>query len=210
MMNVFKTLTNGILEKAKTFKGDWNENDSSSPNYIKNRPFYEDPNEEIIEKVMVQYTGHFTPWNDYTPDFKLILGKDYIVTVDGVKYTRKCVLDNYGDMVLGSFSVGEEQYDGTGDPFYIYYHPEGIYSGVCIEPPGKHSVSIDREIASGIHKIDEKYLPELTKSWNDLEDKPFGEVNGEIITLDEKYLPDTIATKTYVDEVLGVIENGTY
>lgn len=51
MLDVFKTLTSGILEKAKTFKGDWNENNSSSPNYIKNRPFYSEIGDNGAEKV---------------------------------------------------------------------------------------------------------------------------------------------------------------
>jgi hypothetical protein len=37
-------------------------------------------------------------------------------------------------------------------------------------------------------------IPEPTTSWNDLTDKPFGEESdGGIETLDEKYIPDTIA-----------------
>lgn len=33
---------NAVIEKAKTFKGDWNENDPSSPNYVKNRTHWVD------------------------------------------------------------------------------------------------------------------------------------------------------------------------
>jgi hypothetical protein len=32
----------------------------------------------------------------------------------------------------------------------------------------------------------------------------------EVAPLNEMYIPDTIATKAYVDQMLGVIENGTY
>ena len=31
-----------------------------------------------------------------------------------------------------------------------------------------------------------------------------------VVPLDAKYLPDTVATKAYVEELLGVIENGSY
>lgn len=39
-------------------------------------------------------------------------------------------------------------------------------------------------------------------SWNDLADKPFYETETTIVTLDEKYLPESIARTIYVDDAL--------
>lgn len=36
------------------------------------------------------------------------------------------------------------------------------------------------------------------------------EVSEQIIKVPEKYLPESLATKSYVEELIGGIENGTY
>lgn len=63
-------------------------------------------------------------------------------------------------------------------------------------------------------EIDNKANSVHEHSWNDLNDRPFYEttIDGttEVTTLDEKYIPDTIARKSYVDEHDVLIFKVTY
>lgn len=44
--NAFKLFYNALVQKMKDFKGNWNQNDPTAHDYIKNRPFY---NEKLLE-----------------------------------------------------------------------------------------------------------------------------------------------------------------
>lgn len=59
---------------------------------------------------------------------------------------------------------------------------------------------------SEVNELIRKYIAdnpiETVTSWDDLEDKPFGEnKTGEIQRLDEKYIPDTIARKSDLENI---------
>lgn len=45
--NHLKTFGNAIVQKMKNFRGDWNQNDPTADDYVKNRPFYSEGNKEI-------------------------------------------------------------------------------------------------------------------------------------------------------------------
>ena len=46
---VIKTFYNALLQRLKKHRGDWNQNDPSADDYIKNRPFYTDETKKVIK-----------------------------------------------------------------------------------------------------------------------------------------------------------------
>lgn len=163
MQNAFKTLISGILEAAKSYKGDWNENDSSSPNYIKNRTHY------AIEGDVVLFENYSIsiesgPVTFPLPDDKgLIIGETYKVIWDEIEYNCKA-FEFEGMSVIGNMAnigVGND----TGEPFFVatgiaYYDTaEGGNMGVAFGGQGEHVFSIYKK-CEVVHKLDKKYLPE--------------------------------------------------
>lgn len=201
MLDVFKTLTNGILEKAKTFKGDWNENDSNSPNYIKNRTHWVEPAQIVIAAEQTFSGTQFGPVMVKTP---IIEGQKYTVIYNGTEY--ECTARNYdGYLMLGNNAVYE--YDNgintdTGEPFAIEWGSRGTdldgygYSNVDTQHIIK--IVIDGE---KVHKLDEKYLPDLSQYakaddiYNAM-DQVYSDIDNlsnNVYTKDEVYSKDELA-----------------
>ena len=75
-------------------QADWNQNDPSAPDYVKNRPFWTD---DPVETVFFDGTIE----SDADLEFELTNGQEYTVVLDGVEYILTASeLDGY--VVLGS------------------------------------------------------------------------------------------------------------
>jgi hypothetical protein len=144
MLDVLKTLIDGILEKAKTFKGDWNENDSTSPNYIKNKPFWSN----ITEHVLVDNLTS-ADYNDgiNVPLCNFIIGNTYKVIWNGKVYDNLICHEIDGYNVIASTQ--------NNCPFYI---DDDGGNDLYIDAEEEYTVSII-EKKETVHKLDEKYLP---------------------------------------------------
>ena len=135
---------------------DWNQNDETAPDYIKNRPFYTDGPVETV--LLEETTAEFTEVNggysyELSNPLSLEVGQTYQVTWDGTVY--ECigtVLDR--DTILGNLSIVNAGED-TGEPF-IY----GFAEFFTKDTSASHTISISVYVPR-IIKIDEKYLPEL-------------------------------------------------
>ena len=46
---VIKTFYNALLQRLKKHRGDWNQNDPTADDYIKNRPFYTDETKKVVK-----------------------------------------------------------------------------------------------------------------------------------------------------------------
>lgn len=124
-------------------------------------------------------------------DKMLIEGNTYKVICDGIEYECIARNDGYNDIYIGNQSVS----DGWGfpeiiesdEPFFIYTYSEGDYidSIIYFVDELEHSITI---IKGKAKPLDPKYLPEHTHSWNDLEDRPFGNIRGEVL-----HIPETTA-----------------
>ena len=131
---------------------DWNQNDETQPDYVKNRPFYESISlTTFLEKQQIDFSSPFTTPND------IVQGKTYFVHWDDAEYTIEATYkDIFGD---GSILIPYlEQADGL---FTI----EGRDMNAADK--GVHNVAI--------------YTTELS-----------------LKTIDEKFIPDTIARKDSV------------
>ena len=145
-------------------QSDWNQNDDTQLDYVKNRPFYTgDPVETVL---LEETTAEFTE-EEGLYFYKLInplsleVGQTYQVSWDGTIY--ECAgTDFRGDFVfLGNLSIVDGFAANTGEPFFYgrALFGEGMQF-MTKDTSASHTISIT-EIVGPITKIDEKYIPEL-------------------------------------------------
>ena len=139
-------------------QSDWNQNDDTQPDYVKNRPFYSgDPVETVLlEETTAEFTEDEGLYSyKLRNPFSLEVGQTYTVSWDGTVY--ECVGTDFNgtgkDVLLGNLSIVNSGED-TGEPFL--YGPGQF---VTKDTSASHTISISR-IVVPITKIDEKYLPD--------------------------------------------------
>ena len=127
-------------------QGDWNQNDDTQPDYVKNRPFYTgDP----VENVLVEEsTVTFADSNDggyaaeLPPTFEATVGETYKVSWDGTVYECTCAaVSEIPFPLIGNLSIIGAGSD-TGEPFLM-----GVRTGVGIviltaDTSVSHTISI--------------------------------------------------------------------
>ena len=141
-------------------QSDWNQNDETQPDYVKNRPFYTgDP----VETVLVEEsTASFTESDggymaEFQSTFVATVGETYSVSWDGTAYECTCVFSN-NMPAIGNLSISGAGSD-TGEPFFMAF-PDGndILIGTA-DASAAHTFSISQYSAGEVVKIDRKYLP---------------------------------------------------
>lgn len=118
---------------------DWNQNDETAPDYIKNRTHYVgDP----VETVLLEETSITTDGNSYVSDsVKLIEGYTYLVTFNGTEY--ECVAycyDDWGIVIIGNGSLIDAE-GGNGEPFAFVFM-EGDGSDLITQEAGTYTLKI--------------------------------------------------------------------
>ena len=137
---------------------DWNQNDSTQPDYVKNRPFYTgNPVETVlVEESTVSFAernGMYLGQLEST--FSATVGETYKVSLDGTVYESTCV-DFSGMTIIGNLSIIGVGSD-TGEPFVM-----NVYEGQEIliftaDTSVSHTFSISG-IVVPIVKIPAKYI----------------------------------------------------
>lgn len=137
---------------------DWNQNDDTQLDYVKNRPFYTGGPVETV--LLEETTATFSSLGQFymaqiSADFSLEVGATYKVYWDGTVYS--CVgYDFSGLAAIGNQYIMNATSD-TGEPFF-----SGIESGTLViytkDTSASHTVFISGYVPQ-IIKIDEKYLP---------------------------------------------------
>ena len=147
-----------FAKRAEDSQSDWNQNDSTAADYIKNRPFYAYETEAVlVEEIAVSFSKSSGLYGaEFPSTFEAIVGETYKVYWDGVVYECVCV-DFNSILTIGNLSIMGAGPD-TGEPFFMNIHNgEGILIGTS-DTSDAHTFSISGFI-SGIKKIDRKYLP---------------------------------------------------
>ena len=181
---------------------DWNQNDDTQPDYVKNRPFYTG---DLVETVLVEEsTVSFIEHNglymtEFPSTFEATVGETYTVYWDGTTYECTC-----GD-IEGSLYIGNQSIRGigsdTGEPFFM-----GVYNGSGIliattDTSASHTFSIN-EFTHEVVKIDEKYLPTIPT------DKLPTIPTDKLPTIPTDKLP-TIPTIEFTSSIFDNIANNT-
>ena len=169
---------------------DWNQNNETAIDYVKNRTHWVEQGTEILlNSSDINYSENCVIYSlDELNGIKALSGEDYIITVDGKHYECTATENTYGEVGIGNSLL---RYNGEyGDnssvlavPFYIFWVDETDYSQwdspliyswyVNFDSYGVHSLKIEK--AGSDNKI---YHP-----------------------LDEKFIPDTFATNDYVESL---------
>ena len=151
-------------------QSDWNQNDDTQPDYVKNRPFYTgDPVETIlVEERTISFSelsgGIYQ--GQFLSTFSPTIGETYKVSWDGTVY--ECVCGSMqGAGVIGNLSIVGAGSD-TGEPFVMAVEDDLGLVIYTADTSASHTISISRFVS-------------------------------EVVKIDEKYLPDTIATKSEVE-----------
>ena len=178
---IIKTLYNALIQRLKKHRGNWEQNDPTADDYIKNRPFYIDENNviEIIPKQTAVFNSEGEPASaigvaiiSLSPIIKLVVGQEYDVVWDGMKY--KCIAyESDGLAVIGSNFIANNSSDD--EPFLIAIDKK-MFGGAYIVTGDINSHVIE-VTTKDIKKLDKKYLPDFAPvatsgSYDDLTDTP--------------------------------------
>lgn len=144
---------------GSSVQSDWNQNDNTQLDYVKNRPFYSEVTETIlVEESTVSFTSPATGiyYATIQSDFKPTAEETYKVSWDGAAYECVCKTVSGYNMIgnLSIMGVGED----TGEPFAI--SPLADDSGIEIytsDTSASHTFSISR-LAGEVVKIPDKYI----------------------------------------------------
>ena len=154
------------LQEEKSIQPDWNQNDETAADYVKNRPFYTgDPVETVlVEESTASFANSSSGFYIATLpiSFNAEFGQTYKVSWDGTSY--ECVCGNYSNIPL----IGNQSILGlgsdTGEPFLIF-NDSGLnetgWASATTDTSASHIISISL-FAVELVKIDEKYLPMST------------------------------------------------
>ena len=141
---------------------DWNQNDKTQPDYVKNRPFYTGDLAEtvLVEESTVSFVD--SPDGFYVAEFQSTFsatgGETYKVYWDGTAYECACVILSNKPRI-GNLSITGDGSD-TGEPFYMtVINGEGIMIATT-DTSASHTFSIGKTVVPVV-KIDEKYLPTI-------------------------------------------------
>lgn len=148
-----------FAKRAEDSQSDWNQNDDTQPDYVKNRPFYTGAAETVlVEESTVSFADDGGIYMaQFQSTFEAIVGETYKVYWDGSAYECTCA-DFNGDIVIGNLSIGGQGSD-TGEPFVMIVRNRiaaiEIYTA---DTSASHTFSIS-VFAPEVVKIDPKYLP---------------------------------------------------
>ena len=155
-----------ILEEAgeKSIQPDWNQNDSTAADYVKNRPFYTETRETVlVEESTVSFPDYGgIHISEFQTTFKATVGETYKVYWDGTIYECPCKYFHERNFI-GNLSIAGDASD-TGEPFLIDSTMEGTNGdGITIytlDTSDSHTFSISGFV-SEVVKIDPKYIRDM-------------------------------------------------
>lgn len=151
----FEKRAGGNTGSQSVVQSDWNQNDDTKPDYVKNRPFYTGA---PVETVLVEEsTATFRNGEaQLATTFVAIVGEAYKVYWDGAAYECTCV-DFNGNLAIGNLSIPGAGSD-TGEPFFMIVANGIAITIYTLDTSASHTFSISRLVPE-IVKIDRQYLP---------------------------------------------------
>lgn len=158
---------------GKIRKSDWNQDDETAPDYIKNRThWYREYRTILLTERTLTCRGYSKGSAVYNERPELEIGKTYVVTWDNVDYECVCK-DAYGGRPYLGNTAQSNYYPDVKDGFYDSGEPFHI---ICLDN------GIDVAGQSGEHTF------------------LIAEAHTETKQLDEKYLPDYVRNRTHYEE----------
>ena len=161
--NTFEKIGSTQIDGSTT-QPDWNQNDETQPDYIKNRPFYTGAPVEVETVLVEESTVSFVNTGQgyigqIQSTFVPTIGETYKVTWDGIDYECICI-ESGGNPALGDINILFGEPDPSGEPFLISSFNSGVLNIIAVDTSASHTFSIvSRESVTPVIKINPKYLP---------------------------------------------------
>lgn len=122
----------GAISASELVQSDWNQNDETAKDYVKNRPCYTVVTSETSREIL-QGSGTFTPL------LGLVLGETYNINYstnsgtepsgEGTNYVCKDLHDTVSSAPTGTLYVGDINSDGSSNGYTIYEDHIELNSG---------------------------------------------------------------------------------
>ena len=155
-----------IVGTFEQVQSDWNQNDETAVDYVKNRPFYTgNPVETVlVEERTLSFTEVEPGAGIYTSDFAVaysfIAGETCTVYWDGNAYELAWKNFEGGALYLGNLSIVTGGTD-AGEPFFALTDNSRMMVYI-VDASASHTFSISK-VAPEVVKVDTKYLPFMPK-----------------------------------------------
>lgn len=172
-----ETLVNNLpFLSAEVSQPDYNQNDSTASDYIKNRPFYDVGEAILFEQTFTTTLNDNSNIWESDSTIQLTVGDTVKVIFNGTEYTQE-VKSLQGITYVGNAGLVEVAELETGEPFFVTNtRPATSEEGTTIvtrEPQTNATIKIIKE---NIHYIDLKYLKNVLK-FKDVPSEPTFAVN---------------------------------
>lgn len=157
-----KMLTNDgeNAEWAEPAQSDWNQNDSTKPDYIKNRTHYVG-----MDSVEVVPETEFTiedVGNYYTIETSVVvrIGDTCVVVFDGKTYKQQAKDAGNGNAYVGNLSLVVPDGDDSGEPFLIAFSSELSSVAIIAKTAGTHTIAVTT-VVDVVHTLDHKFIKDM-------------------------------------------------
>lgn len=150
--------------KDNVVNADWNQNDETANDYIKNRPFY-DGEPKLVDvvpeaTVTVNFDNgmYYAPLTDFNDSF--VNGQTYIVNFNGTPYecvareSDNCVFVGNGTLPNGDGNIG------NSEPFFLIYIKEFNELYFNTTAAGAYTLSVST-YTENIVQIDGRYIKDM-------------------------------------------------
>ena len=201
----------------KCVPADWSVNAEDSPSYIKNKPFWKEYVASSTEYLNATLNFKANMANVSGTEFsEIIAGQTYIVFWNGSPY--ECIAYSANGSVFlgnGTLNYVDNAVD-TGEPFCIeFITATAAYVTKSTDKAETITIKITPPGKVIYHKLDKNFLPDDYKpnssgggvsSWNDLTDKPFGDM--ETVLAAEKTFSKDAGTDKFTDLNSTMVHDG--
>lgn len=155
------------VEIPEQVQSDWNQNDSTAADYIKNRTHYSEQayvdifSVNLLESELTEATAGYGKLYDI--EFDITAGETYKVIYDSNEYFVPALANSSNGALLGE--LGGNKPDFTNYPFLIATVPSVGKSSVIFETKSDHTIAIQK-LGERVTKLDKKFIPtpEVLKS----------------------------------------------
>lgn len=159
---VSEQIDNAIAEIPQA---DWNQNDPTAPDFVKNRPFYEETVETDISGTTYTLGRVSSANTEYTHDeLPLQLGQEWTLSYSAMSetYTTSVLEAKDGTLYIGDLSCNAIPFYATATTHLggsvVNIMGSGTLSATCVSGTVSETT---------VHKLDAKYLPDETQpDWN--------------------------------------------
>lgn len=158
--------------KEDIVQSDWNQNDSSAKDYVKNRTHWVEtvsktviPEQTVTTELHEDKNGALLSISDeqqviLADAFNTKEAPTFSVVFDDVKYSVRWFETNGNRLpILGNFSLIQPNVPDTGEPFCVF--PGDSQLNICCKTSGTHTITASLQMMV-VHTIDHKYIGQIS------------------------------------------------